>query len=465
MLFVGVLDILVVVALTWMGFKKGVQRTLPMGAFFLTLFPEESKFSAFGLFDVTTQRLVIVILLCLATFKISETARARQKLPLRASIVLLIIWWAVSTANSVVFPVSLKAFISQVLDYLVVFYIFSKYVRDVTTVTKVLFSLIAGVTVCSLLALPEAYSQWTVISLFPAADHYFVKSGDLYVDLARGLRIQSTFGHPILFGSALAMTIPMAFYLLAKASRRQRILLWFSILIQLWSIYKTGSRGPWLALSLALVPLFIFGDGGTRRRIALVALLGVVALAVRPGVWQTLVNDYSATLDNDSYEGGSYQYRYALYHLAVQQLDQSAPRAMWGYGPESFYFLSLSAQIDGRDMSFSSCDSAFAALLIETGYVGFLVVVLLLSSALVRTIVAFRKLPRPANQMCLCFLVTISTFIFMMTNVAIFRWGQQAAMFWIVMGVALTYPHIISHQTRKVRQCNLQPRLMVAPSA
>lgn len=467
MLFVIVLDSLVVAAILWVGLRKGVASALPVAAFFLTLFPEESKFSAFGLFDITTQRMVIIVLLALATFSHSALKKTRPKLPLRNTILLFVIWWAISTVNSVEFTVSLKALISQVLDYVIVYYIFAKNARDPETVRNILFSLVAGVTVCSVLALPEAYSDWTVISLFPAADHYFVKSGNLYVDLARGLRTQSTFGHPILFGSALAMTIPMAFYLLGRkaALLRTKLFLWASILIQFWSIYKTGSRGPWLALGLALTVFFIFGDGGARRRLALVAFVGFVAIAARPGVWMTILADYTSTLDSNSYEGGSYQYRYALYHLAVQELGRSVPRAMWGYGPESFYFLNLSAEIDGTDMSFSSCDSSFAALLIETGYVGFLIVIVLLSSAVVRTIWAYRKLPRPANQICLCFLVAILTFIFMMTNVAIFRWGQQAAMFWIVMGLALTYPHLLRQAATKRIRRNLRSASMAAQSA
>lgn len=461
MILVVSIDILVVGILLWLGLRNGIARALPAGAFFLMLFPEESKILIPGLFDVTTQRIVVVVLLALAASSKKSFRAARTALPLRWHIFLLAIWWAVSTAHSVEFTVSFKALISEMLDYVAVYYLFAKYVRDMKTAVAVLFAIVASITFSSLLALPEAYAQWTVTSLYPSADHYFAISGDLYVDLARGVRVESTFGHPILFGSALAMTIPIAFYLLNSAQRAgTKAFLWGSIFIHFWSLYKTGSRGPWMALALSLIILFVFSNRGTRLKLAAVILMAGFVLGVRPGVWETLLEDYSATLDSDSYQGGSYQYRYALYKLALHQLGRGGLRALWGYGPESFYYLNLTDEIDGQDMAFSSCDSSFAALLIETGYVGFLIVVLLLYSALIRTARAYWRLPRATGQILIPLIAALCAFTFMMTNVAIFRWGQQAVMFWIVMALALTSPNLIVKQnaTHKKLQGDLNAR-------
>jgi O-antigen ligase len=430
--------------------KKGIAGALTSGAFFLMIFPEESKISIPGLFDMTTQRIVIVLLLFCASISSKHDRQPSRTTPLRVLLLSLIVCWAASTANSIALTVSIKAFISQILDYLALYFLVAKYAQDRDTVTQILFSLVIGAIVCSVFGLLEAYGHWTVISLFPATSHYFGSSRELYVDQARGLRVKSTFGHPILFGSALAMAIPITLYLITYfRDKRRKALLWLGLLIQCICIYKTGSRGPWIALSLSFVLLFAFGRRSLRKAIAVVVLLAIVVMATRPGIWETLVNDYTATLDADSYQGESYQYRYVLYALAVQQLGLSVERAVFGYGPESFYFLNLSSDLNGRSMAFRSCDSSFAALLIETGYVGFLIILLLLCSAFIRTFRAYRRLSSPDNQICIVLLANLLAFTFMMTNVAIFRWGQQAMMFWIAMALALTYPRIVKNAARQ----------------
>jgi O-Antigen ligase len=449
MFLIIILNILSVGALLWVGMRKGFPQTLPVAAFLLAIFPEESNIPIPGLFDATTRRIIIITLLCLSVFGRKPDRAGPRRLPLGWIVIALTVWWGVSTADSIVFPVSFKASISQVLDYLMIYYLVAKHVRDTDTAKKIVFGMVAGLVVCSFFGTLEAYCEWTVSSLFPAAEHRFQTSGTLYVDQARGLRVQSTFGHPILFGSALAMTIPMSLYLVTETRRKWgNLFLWAGILLQFVCIYKAGSRGPWIALALSLSILLCLGKKNIRRPLLLIFVLTVTVLITRPGVVETIWNDYMATMDSDSYQGGSYQYRYVLYSLAFQELDRSVPRALWGYGPESFYFLGLSGEVNGRPMAFASCDSSFAALLIETGYIGFGIVVLLLVLGLIRTLRGYWRVPSPHNQLCAVFLANIVAFCFMMSNVAIFRWGQQTVLFWIVLALAMVYPQLVKAERR-----------------
>ena len=462
------LDIIAVTSVIYMALRKGLEQALPLAAFLFVIFPEEAKIPIPGLFDLTTQRLVVVALLVLCTISKVPKGSAPKKLPLAAGIITLASWWILSAATSVVFTVSIKYVLSQILDLFMIYYVYARFVTKTETVRNVLFGMVAGMMVCCVFGVLEVYAQWSVISLFPEMVHRSGASGRVYVDMARGVRAQSTFGHPILFGSALAMAIPMALYLVSNARKSARkVFLWIGLLLMFVCIYKTASRGPWLALALSLAALLTSSKTRLRKYLIVICLLTAVVLVARPGVWETIQNDYLSTMDKKSSQGESYQYRFALYELAAHELNKSAPRAIWGYGPESFFYLGIVGKFNGRIMMYESCDSSMAALLIETGYVGFIIAILLLYRALKLTYRAYRKLPAPENAICMIFLVNIATFCFMMTNVAIFGWGQENIMFWIVTALAMVYPYILKSErnrksvVKRVRATDLEPSLAV----
>jgi O-antigen ligase len=227
-------------------------------------------------------------------------------------------------------------------------------------------------------------------------------------------------------------------------------------------IYKTGSRGPWIALALSLGTLLVFNKARVRKYLVVIALLTVSVLVVRPGVGETIWNNYIATLDKNSTQGESYQYRYALYDLAVRELDRSVRRAIFGYGPESFYFLKITGEFNGRVMTFVSCDNSIAALLIETGYLGLLIAMSVLATALVRAYRKCRRVGPRANGIYLVLFVSMATFVFMMTNVAILGWGQENFIFWIVMALSMTYPRLAAlEQKRKSETALARPPALV----
>jgi hypothetical protein len=338
-----------------------------------------------------------------------------------------------------VVTVSLKTVLSQFFDFFVCYYIFAKTISKRGTVHKIVFGFVAAMFVCSVFGAIEAYRGWSVISIFPAIGHRFSNFGGLVSD--RGIRVRSTFGHPILFGGALAMSIPLALSLLTLSRTIVRkAFLWICVALMFLNIYKTGSRGPWLALVMTLVLILLFGTGQIRRYVVVLVLLSATVLLVRPGVWETIVNLYGATMDSESAQGASYEWRYALYRITFEHLDEHPDRAIWGYGPESFFYLGWQGQFQGSTVAFESCDSSVAALLAETGYIGCFLVVFLLGKAALVTFLECRKLPSPSNGLLLAFFVNLCTFCFLMTNVAIFGWGQQNYLLWIVIAMAMIYP-------------------------
>ena len=61
--------------------------------------------------------------------------------------------------------------------------------------------------------------------------------------------------------------------------------------------------------------------------------------------------------------------------------------------------------------------------------------------------VTFRNFLRaraPENRIYLLFFVNLGAFYFMMTNVAIFGWGQQSYLLWLVLAMSLVYPRLMA---------------------
>ena len=425
--------------------SRGFEAVLPAAAFFLLLLPNEAQLQLAGMFDLTTQRVTVLILLVLWV-SIGKKKQHAEMLPLRWMIALVIGWMLLSSANSVVPTISFKTTLSQAFDYFAVYVIFATSITQVGTLKRILFAFVCAMMACSVIGYIEAYTGWSVISIFPELPSRFSDLGGGSND--RGLRVQSTFGHAILFGATLAMVIPMAMYLLSQAKAGgRRMFLWVALLLMIACIYKTSSRGPWIALGISFAVLLLLGHQSIRRYLTVMALLTIMVLVARPGVGASISSMYEATRDPTSPEGQSYQWRYMLYHLAGQELGKSTERALWGYGPESFFYLGLTApfMVDGqtRTVKVLSCDSAVVEILIDTGYVGFLLVALILVKAGLTARRVYADGGPDAKGLALAMALAVGAFSFMMTNVEIYGWGQQNYMLWILVAMIMVSPRLV----------------------
>jgi hypothetical protein len=446
MILIIAIDFIVVGVLVAIALTKGVEQALPFFAFVVILVPLESTIFLPGLFQLNTQRVAIVTLAALyfLTGKRNVESSDKRGTPLKYLILLILAWNLISTAGSIVFTTSLSNVLSSALDFYLVYYIFTKTVSEVQTVHRILVAFVAALTVCCVVGWLEIHFSWQVSDLFPTLVHRFTP-GQEGLMLVEG-RVRSTFPHAILFANGLALGIPLALYLLTLAKTGlQKALLWVSILMMSWNLYKTLSRGPWLALLLSLIVLFVFSKGQIRRYLVIVSLLMVSVLVIRPGVWDTLRNTYVETVDPESARGSSYEYRYALLRVAREALNKDLGRAAWGFGPDSFYHLGLEGEdpSTGHIVKFESCDSAMVELMVDTGYVGlFLVIVLMVKSILV-SLGGFIRLPNPQNSLCLFLFANLAAYIFMMMSVMNFGWGQQSYMLWILMGLSVVYENLV----------------------
>jgi O-antigen ligase len=453
MWLIYLIDVVAVAALVAIGLRRGVEQALPFAAFLLVLIPRDAAIQIPGLFDLTTQRVVLVVLTLLyLVLPANKSGSSRFVTPLRWLIVLHLAWCFISTANSIVPVMSLKKMMSEALEYYLLYYLFFRTIRSTRTIDRILFGVVAAVVVSSVFGVIEAYWDWSVMDWFPTVAHHFdgwSAAGELS---GRDQRVVSTFANPILFGAGLTMAIVLALYLLRTASdARRRIFLWCGLLLMFLSIYKTSSRGPWLGLMVSLALISMFDTGRVRKYLIVLAILILAVLIIRPGVWGTIGNIYYATFDPTSPLGSSYEYRYVLRELAVKALSKDVTRALWGYGMESFYYLGLQGNLYGRPYRFLSCDSSWIELLVETGYVGSLIAAGLLLSPAWTAWKAFRHSSERYRYASLYLLIAMAGYYFMMLGAAMYAWGQTGYMVWIVITASLAHDRVRKAQARAAR--------------
>jgi hypothetical protein len=179
-----------------------------------------------------------------------------------------------------------------------------------------------------------------------------------------------------------------------------------------------------------------------------IALLLLIALLARPGIWQTIANLYQETQDSASIVGASYQYRPAL-NRAVKGAVASQPgRTLLGYGLGTFRELGLDIDFQGEVHRWYTCDDNWALFLYETGYGGLLIISILLLTPLLMTIRSYRHLPRPEKYFSGVLFIVLAAFYFLLLSVAGYSWGQQGFIAWILIALSVVYPGIVMRDRR-----------------
>jgi hypothetical protein len=435
-----IIDLIAIIGLVWLARSKGgLERALPFATFLLVLIPIQSLLPL-GVFTLTTHRIVVVMLVLLyaTRSKASAAPSGNSSLPLKGLIFIHVIWCFVAISNSLVPVMSVKKVLSVLVEYYALYFVYWKTVTKIETVHRILLAMAFALTVCSVWGTGEAYRHWNVQQYFPSVVHHW----EIESDADREDRIHGTFDHPILYGAALAMGITITIYLLTVVSKRShKIVLSLGLLLMFLNIYKTSSRGPWLDVIIGFLMLLTLGKQKSRRLLLYMGVLSLAVCIVRPGVWGTISGIYATTFNMETDSGSSYAYRYALQDAAVKRLSQDpATRALWGYGPESFYFVHLEGPLLGAPWVFLSCDNAWVEFLVETGFVGLsIMLMLLLWPAWVAWKGYWKGGPVDKHLSYILF-VNLVIFYFQMYSVGMYSWGQNGYMLWIVIALALSYP-------------------------
>jgi hypothetical protein len=423
--------------------REHLEDALPVFAFFVTLMPLESRLVIPGVFDLNSMRVCLVTLTVL--YFVRKGPRTERAIPLKPLMLLHVGWAVCSTLYSLSVMTSVKQLISQVVEYYLLYYLFIRTVTRLQTLYRIVFAMSMAMGVCSICSLPEVYEHWSVLRIFPS-NLWMTFNGvpdPLYIEWGRGLRARSTFEHPILFGDALAMTIPLTLYLLSVwEGRKQRVLLWISLGMMVWALYKTSSRGPWIATILCCLLMFLLINNRVRKYLTIVAVLGAIVIVARPGIWDTIEGLYTATTDASSPVGASYLYRDTLNATIKAAVAQDSSRLLLGYGLGTFRELGLEITFLDVTQRWYTCDNNWADFLYETGYVGLFLISILLAGPLWISFQSYRLLPKPENRFSGVLLISLAGFYFLLMSVAGYSWGQQGDMAWILISIVVCHSQL-----------------------
>lgn len=442
MLIIILLQLIIVISMIRAS-RPQLENALPVFAFFVVLMPLESRLVVPGIGDFNTMRVALLTLLILYLTRKEKTSNSA--IPLKVLMVMHVIWALCSTAYSLSVVTSVKQLISQVVEYYLLYFLFIKIITKRETLYKIVYAVSMSLALCSVFSLLEAYANWSILRIFPANLWITYNGGvdPLYIEWGRGLRVRSTFPHPILFGDALAMSIPMTLYLLSIwENKRQRLMLWLSLALMMWAIYKTSSRGPWIATGMCSMLLFILINNRVRKYLAVVAVIGVIVMLSRPGIWQTVADMYTASTDATSPVGASYLYRDTLSATVKSVVAKDTGRLLLGYGLGTFRELGLDITFLGVTQRWYTCDDQWAAFLYETGYVGLFIIGALLMSPLWIAFRSYRTLPKPENRLSGVFLISLAGFYFLLISVAGYSWGQQGYLSWIIISLIVCHSQL-----------------------
>ena len=188
--------------------------------------------------------------------------------------------------------------------------------------------------------------------------------------------------------------------------------------------------------------LFMLLNNRVRKYLAVVAILAVIVVVSRPGIWQTVTDLYTASTDASSPQGASYLFRDTLDKTVKAAVAVSPARMLLGYGLGTFREIGLDITFLGVTQRWYTCDDNWAAFLYETGYVGLLIIASLLFSPLWIAFRNYRILPRPENQLSGVLLISLLGFYFLLMSVAGYSWGQQGYLAWILISLVVCHSRI-----------------------
>jgi O-antigen ligase len=179
-------------------------------------------------------------------------------------------------------------------------------------------------------------------------------------------RVQGTAAHPIEFGVVLAMVLPIAIHYALYDPGRSKRLAWLKVALIAVGIPLSISRSAFIAAGVG--GLILLADWGWRRRINALIAVGFLMAAVRAvfhGVLGTIVYLFTH-LSTDSSVAHREQ------DLArVGPLISQYPVFGRGFGT----FIPTEFQVPGLPLP--SLDNQYLGTLVETGYVGLVVLIVL----------------------------------------------------------------------------------------
>ncbi len=374
--------------------------------------------------NFSIHRLILVVLIFASIIR-TGTELELKRIPYINLLALVALILLIPVLVSVDLTTSGKEYLSFTFEVIFFYVILSNALESQNDGFRMLRYICLGLTLIAFIAGIEKYTGFNPVDYIPG-----------YVRNPKTLRdVIATYPHRILLGSAMAMGWPLALSLATKEREKQR-LFWISGILLIGGCYFAYSRGPWLASAIAGVQMFILGPSPLRKRMLLVIVLVLTTLAFRQGVKDVFQAKYSLTFDIETGEGRSYAYRWELWKRAYREVRKSPARTLFGYGQGSHHVMDLADEATPYDSesSFWSWDNDYACLLLEQGFVGLGLIIIVYGVFWMNLFRIWRRVDESRKNMLTGIIVSITVLLFMMTNVKIFA-HQLYYLFWALLAI------------------------------
>lgn len=430
-LFIIVSTLSALTYIFYFDFKKGINTSIFL---FIFLSPAIAIETGGGFPKFTIHRLILILLFIAWIMRFKPKLKELSSIPFISLLGLIAFTNFISLWISVDFGFSLKGYLSFTIEVFIFYIIIATSIEGENDILNILKSIILSLSLVAIFALIEKYTRFNPINaILPGRERPLAAMHD----------VLSTFPHRILLGTALSMGWPVVFGLINyfSESHLKKILLWGAIVLLLSGCYLSNSRGPWLAIIISGGLVLFFSSSKTRMKIFLIGGFVLIGLLLSPGVWETISGRASATLQQGTFKGNTYLYRWELWRMAYEKISDSNIKTFFGYGPGTHEVMEIVGTLSysGQEHEFGSWDNHYAAELLETGLLGLALLLFLDFSILREFYRVVKKNVLPYKDILTGIIASLLVMIFMKTNVQIFA-PQLNYLFWtlVALGVALS---------------------------
>lgn len=380
-----------------------------------------------GLPNFNLQRLILVVLLIAAIQK-NGLLQKNRAAPFTGALVLYAAVNLLPFVFSIDLLMSIKAYFSFTIEIVLFYIIISKSIDTRHDARHVAFAGTSALLAVAILAIIERYTGFNPVDAFMPE---YVRKLQYEND------ILSMFPHRILLGTAMAMGWPLALAF-AQAGKAHRRFWWIGICLILTACYLSFSRGPWIGAMFGGLTMFLFAGAAVRRQTMIVIVLIILALFIRPGVWETLTASAKDTANAESFKGQTYQYRWELWTIAWDKISRSGHRVLFGFGLGATEVMTFDAVITytGETTKLWSWDNHYAATLLESGLVGLAAFTGLYCFFFWKIFVTRAGLEEEDKTLHAAIMAAMVIMLFMMTNVAMFA-PQLNYLLWSLIAAGL----------------------------
>lgn len=254
------------------------------------------------------------------------------------------------------FSIALSGYRATV-QYILWFYVVSRLLRSDQDFMSLYLTLIAVAFVISL------HGIYQYIVAAPIPSHWTDQA-----EASVRTRVYSIFGSPNIMADFMVMFAPMTAALAyCTKNRSVQIVIWFCTFCMCFSCLFTMSRGGWMAMAVAVLVFAVLVD---RRLLLLMAVAGICAMFmpfVASRIGYLFTDDFAASTAN----GG----RASRWALALSYLETNP---FWGFGLGMFGGAVAMQHKIYRWISYFYVDNYYLKILVEMGYFGFTVYILML---------------------------------------------------------------------------------------